>query len=1029
VDPRIVQSKLEAIRNSVVRARWPIEGWEARTATFDAVGEYAFDGDWEPIGQDMLWPALRTLFLRAQATTPEGVDARDLAIEFCAEHLEGLLSVNGRPYAGIDTHHTRVLAPQAGALRLEAEFICVPQAGWEPAKRSEKARLRSVAFVQIDAAAQAAYYDLWFAWEVAQHAQDERRRALLYAAVEEAMLAIDLTGERAQLERDLTRAREILAARVGAIAPDPEAGSVYLTGHSHIDVAWLWPLRETVRKCGRTFSTACRLLERYPEYYFSCSQPQLYEYTRQHYPALYKEIKKWVRTGRWQCSGGMWVESDCNVPSGESLVRQVLHGVTFFQREFGARPTSLWLPDVFGYPASLPGILVGCGLRNFFTCKLHWQARNEFPVNLFWWEGIDGSRILAHIPRLAAYYNGTPNPEQLVIAWDNYHQKAEYPEVMLPFGWGDGGGGLTEEMLEFAARAKRYPSLPDTRQGPEERFFDGARRAGDKLPSWVGELYLETHRGTYTTHGEIKRANRVNELTLRDAEVFGVLANAQGAQVDLTLLQGAWSNLLLLQFHDILPGSSIGEVYREAAVDHARIHATATAVRDAALGALSARVDTTEQMLAVNSLSWGRQDIARAMVPMLSLDWHAPLEIVHKNGQAVPAQVVTCGETGAEIVFAPAEVPALGYRSWSLRQAQEPAVTTLKVQGRRCESRHYIIDLAEDGTLARLFDKRAGREVLAEGQTANQLQLFQDGPEQEAAWNVHATLDKRSYAWDPGTTIEVVETGPVRIVVRITKRYRSSWLVQDMILYDQSPRIDFYTRVHWQERQVLLKAAFPVEVRSSQATYEIQFGAVTRATHRNTSWEQEKFEVCAHRWVDLSEANYGVSLLNDCKYGHDVKGNVLRLTLLRGTERPDPDADRGEHTFTYALLPHPGDWRSADTVRRAAELNAPLLCVPVAGQAAACAEALPASHSFFSVEGPAILETLKPAEDGDGIIMRLYEPYGASGRVRVRGRARFVSVRECNHIEEPLADVVAEASSFGFWTKPYQVRTFRVVCR
>jgi alpha-mannosidase len=439
-------------------------------------------------------------------------------------------------------------------------------------------------------------------------------------------------------------------------------------------------------------------------------------------------------------------------------------------------------------------------------------------------------------------------------------------------------------------------------------------------------------------------------------------------------------------------------------------------------------VDTQAEMLAFNSLSWARQDLAHASVPRLCLDWSAPLEIVHESGHTAPAQVVGCGETAAEVVFVPGEVPSLGYRGFSLRQAQRPAETSLRVEGRRIESRFYILELADDGAIARLFDKRVGREVLMEDQPANDLRLFQDGPEGEAAWNVHATFSKRQYEWDPGTTVELVESGPVRATVRITKTYRQSRLVQDLVLYDRLPRIDFCTRVHWDERQVMLKAAFPVGVRASEATYEIQFGAIQRPTHSNTSWEQEKFEVCAHRWVDLSEAGYGVSLLNDCKYGHDVKGNVLRLTLLRGTESPDPDADRGEHAFTYALLPHVGDWREAETVRRAAELNTPLVCVPAAGGTCAvgCGRELPPARSFISVEGPAILETIKLAEDADGWILRLYEPHGGRGRVRVCVEETLGAVCECNHVEEYLADVVCESSSFGFSIEPFQVRSFRV---
>ncbi len=471
--------------------------------------------------------------------------------------------------------------------------------------------------------------------------KDARRKQLIHAALEAALIAVDLTAPADEYRLQVIDARDILAQRIGAIAPDPEAGRIYLTGHSHIDTAWLWPLRETVRKCSRTFATAARLMERYPDYRFSCSQPQLYAYTKKHFPALYEEIKKWVATGRWECTGGPWVESDCNVPSGEALIRQMLHGLRFFREEFGARPHSLWLPDVFGYPASLPQILQGCGLRDFYTNKLHWQARNLFPVNLFWWEGIDGTRVLAHIPKLRNGYNGWPNPEQLLIGWDNFEQKAVYDELLFPFGFGDGGGGPTEEMLEFTARATSFPGLPACRQGGGEAYFDEVRgrlttddgrpTTDDRglppdsclltpaLPTWVGELYLETHRGTYTTHGEIKRANRKNELALREAEIAGFMAAVSGVPVDLSPLDAAWENLLLLQFHDILPGSSIGEVYREAALDNARTAETARGVRDAAWRGVAERIAAPGEIVAFNSLSWPRSDAATALVPTAML--------------------------------------------------------------------------------------------------------------------------------------------------------------------------------------------------------------------------------------------------------------------------------------------------------------------------------------------------------------------------------------------------------------------------
>ena len=454
MDERIIRTKLEQIRQRTVRDRWPISPWQARLAQHLAPGEYRYLSEWVPLpAGETLWPAGQTLFLQAQAQPPASAAPDDLYLEFDAQGLEGLLSVNGRPYAGVDAHHPRVVLPAAEAFDLSAEFICQPASLSRPDLRHERARLRAVSFVQVDRATEAAYYDLRFAWEAGLQASDDRRRELLRAALEEALLIVDLTAPQDLFLEQVARARQALASRVAGISPDPEAGSVFLTGHTHIDTAWLWPLRETVRKCARTFATACRLLERYPGFVFSCGQPQLYAYTQRYYPALFEEIRQWVRTGRWECTGAMWVEPDCNVPSGEALIRQILHGLHFFRQEFGVRPRSCWLPDVFGYPANLPQILVGCGVEQFMTCKLHWQARNPFPMHLFWWEGIDGTRILAHIPRLASYYNGWPNPEEITTAWRNYLQKSAHPEVLLPFGFGGGGGGVTEEMLEFAARA------------------------------------------------------------------------------------------------------------------------------------------------------------------------------------------------------------------------------------------------------------------------------------------------------------------------------------------------------------------------------------------------------------------------------------------------------------------------------------------------------------------------------------------------------------------------------------------------
>ena len=1017
MDQRIIRAKLDLLRGRTLKQSWSVEGWQMRTADYLGPGQYREDSGWQPFVTEKGWQAGKTLFLSTRVARPADAPLEDLYLEFETERMEGLLCVNGRPYAGIDANHARVLLPPDLDFTLEAEFICVIRALSEPELRRERARLHGVRFAWVDRDLEAAYYDLRTAWDASRNIRDERRQQRVNAALEDALLILDLTAPAAEFAQQAAQARLLLQERLGAVLPDPEAGRVFLTGHTHIDTAWLWTLEETIRKTARTFATACRLMERYPDFRFSCSQAQLYEYMRLYFPELYEEVRGWVKSGRWECTGAMWVESDCNVPAGESLIRQVLYGTRFFEQEFGLHPRTCWLPDVFGYPASLPGILKGSGVDYFMTCKLHWQARNPFPAHLFWWEGVDGSRLLAHIPRLRDYYNGTPDGDGLVFAWEHFLQKGIYPEVMLPFGFGDGGGGVTEEMLESAQRLAAFPGLPASRQGVEEDYFTDVQQAAPELPVWVGELYLETHRGTYTTQAAMKRANRKNELLLREAELFGLAANRDGAGIDLDPLRVAWRNLLLLQFHDILPGSSIAEVYQGARLGYAAIAASADQVRSEALAVLAPPANL-EQLVVFNSLSWERSDIVTTVVAGLAEGAEA-LAVRDEQGTCVPVQVLVRQPDGLKIAFVPPSIPACGFAAFRLCQDDGLTQTSLRAEPEVMENRFFRLELNAQGEITRLFDKRAGRETIPQGAMANSLQLFQDGPEREAAWNVHATFAKRSYAWDANPRVTVMETGPVRASVRVEKTYRQSRIVQDIILYDQLPRIDFVSHCDWQERQVMLKAAFPLEVRSMSAAFEVQYGVAERATHRNTSWEQEKFEVCAHRWADLSEGNYGVSLLNDCKYGYDVEGNMLRLTLLRGAEYPDPQADRGEHDFTYSLFPHQGDWRQGETVRAAASLNQPLVGTIGAAPAGG-------SRSYFSLDGPAILDAVKPAEDGRGWILRFYEANGGRGMVTLRSHWAVQQVTACNHIEEDGEVVSCSADGFSFTVMPFQIRTFRL---
>ena len=1034
MDSRIVETKLNIIFGKRVVGVQEIGPVEVRVADYVSPGTYSGHAAWTVLAAGDTWPAGKTVFVRFPVEVPALQEHVRAVLHVDSVGIEGLLSLDGVPYAGIDQNHRDVALQPSTTYAVEIEGAVWLRALHDPAFRHEVGRLPSLEVRFIDTRIERAWYDLSFAYDGSSAISDRRRREPVLRAIEDAMLAIDVTREGEAFVSEVEQGREILNREIGEIGRDSQELKVALTAHAHIDVAWLWPLSESVRKCSRTFSTVTRLLERYSGFFFSCSQPLLYQYTKDHFPDLYGQIKKWVAEGRWETTGGMWVETDCNVTSGESLIRQSLHGLRFFREEFGTRPRICWLPDVFGFSGALPQILSACGYTGFYTVKLHWQARNRFPHTVFWWRGIDGSRVLAHIPRLSHMYNAQMEPAELRAAVDEVDQFPPCESVLMPFGFGDGGGGPTEKMLEYADRSAGFPGLPVTRHTGADAFFEEILASDPELPEWVGELYLETHRGTLTSQARTKKGNRKNELALRDAEILGWMASMTGRSIDMKSLDSAWKNLLTLQFHDILPGSSIRTVHQEAEEDHRKISSIAHAVSAEAGQAIASRVNA--DLVVLNTLSWDRNDLVVGRLP-LSVVRGELLELIDPEGRVFPAQCIgTDGQYG-EYLFKPPAVPSLGYTALRVAAASAGAASAgaasaaatgeeLQVGNRSLENEFCLIEINDRGELVRYYDKDAGREVIDPNEPANRLQFFQDGPERESAWNVHATFEGREYPSDGECRIATKEQGPVRISLVVEHRFRDSLIVQEIRLCRGERRVDFHTRVDWHERQVLLKAAFPVRILSDSATCEVQFGALRRSTHRNTSWEQEKFEVAAHRWVDLSEAGYGVSLLNDCKYGHDIRDNVMRISLLRGPENPDPTADLGEHEFTYSLYPHPADWCTAETVRRAAELNTPAIAVP--GNVSETANApLADEHSFATVDGPAILDTIKPADDGDGWIFRSYEPNGARGTTRIHLGPLVDRVCRVNAVEEHLGEIAPVDGEVAFESEPFRIDSIR--CR
>jgi len=700
-------------------------------------------------------------------------------------------------------------------------------------------------------------------------------------------------------------------------------------GHAHIDTAWEWPLREGKRKVARSWSTQLALMDEYPDYVFAASQPAQYAWMKDSYPDVYRRIKEKVVAGQWEPVGAMWVEADCNLPSGESLVRQLVHGKRFFMREFGHETRILWLPDVFGYPGNLPQLMAEAGCDFFLTQKLSWNDTNKPEHHTFIWQGIDGTRIFTHFPP-ADTYNGDFSREEIERSVRNFKDAASSNRSLYLFGWGDGGGGPQPEMIESAHR------LGVTLGGAAD-FFDRASAEAHDLADVKGELYFELHRGTYTSQSRTKRLNRLAEQALKEAEMWSVAAGGYPGEQ----LEGLWKTLLLNQFHDILPGSSIDWVYEEAESDLSLVAGEANAIADHA----------------VKSIAGAGDRVA---------------------------------------VFNPTSHPRSGAPScgWVVVDTQ-PSISSQSL-----ENEFLRVEWSEGGVLTSIWDKEADREVLSG--PGNVLELHDDNPRRWDAWD----LD--------------IEHRDSVVSVTFDRRFGDSILKQTISLVPGSRVLRFDTTADWHERHKILKVAFPVTVAAREASYEIQFGHIRRPTHMDTPQARAMFEVCAQRWADLGDAEYGVALLNDCKHGYDIHGSVMRLSLLRAPTHPDPTADQGLHQFTYALMPHRGDFREAGVIEAAEDLNAPLRAAPTS---------LPVgtSRSLIEVDTrQVIVEAIKRAEDSDATIVRMYEAWGRPCKARLQTTLAARHAFLCDLLEREREEVSVNDGDVELKLTPFKILTLKL---
>ncbi|GHF43962.1 alpha-mannosidase [Deinococcus metalli] len=801
----------------------------------------------------------------------------------------------------------------------------------------------------------------------------------------------------------------------------PPRGRLGLSGHAHLDLGWLWPVHETRRKGRRTLHTVLELMKRDPSFIFNQSSAQLYAWMEHDDPELFAQLTARVHEGRFEPVGGMWVEPDGQMTGGESLARQLLYGQSYFRQTFGRTCEVAWLPDTFGFTPALPQLLRAAGITGFFTTKLNWNEETVFPHDLYTWEGLDGSRVLAHSvnnpggsrPGLGGY-NGDILPTDLRGSWERYSGRTarawgERPaQGLYTFGYGDGGGGPSAPMLDAYDLLRDFPALPELHMTRVDDFFRALPQEG--LPVWVGELYLELHRGTLTSQARVKRLNRQAEHRLLEAEAVAALAWAAGAvPAEPEPFAALWQTTLLNQFHDILPGSSIREVYRDTVPELQGVCAAAAALAAA---------------------HWSPQDGVWTVVNPAS--WPRPLSVVlpgvhaavtlEGQGALLPAQSVS----GGTLVHAPdVLVPALGSLRVAVTDAgvvPAPAGTVTAVpagEGAVLVNAALRAEINGQGHVTRLYDRVAGRDVL--GPAGHHLTATVDLPYAWDAWDVARGVPApddapRTEALDGLCTVEVVEAGPLEASVRVTRVWRDSRITQTFVLRAGQRRLDVHLHVDWHERHTLLRAHSDVNVRTHEAWAETAMGAHARPTHRNTPADAARFEVSAHRWIDVSEPGAGLSLLNDGRYGHSVLGCALALSVVRGPMWPDPQADLGRHEVTYALYPHAGDWRAAHTTREAFDVNSPLLAHP--GTVALAAP--PVLGGL-----PLMLSSLKRSQDGDGVILRVYEPHGQRG-VATLDLNGFASAQRVTLLEDPAGPVLTGPAPLDLDVRPFEILTLRL---
>ena len=1030
---QFLDKRISVICNELKKLQWkqkfPVTDWKYKEGNYIHPEDVEADSaEWKDFDcNTMHWYGPdRHYWFKAVYKVPQELDGKRLWMYVMtqidewddAKNPQFLLFVNGVATQGIDMNHREVFLREKA---VAGEEIVLELQAYTGTLHQEFQLF--VKMCEVYELITKVYYDLWVPLAAFPRMEEEdKTRKDIENILNETVNLIDLrTPYSEEFYRTLKEASDYIDEELYTNMAGYADIIATCIGHTHIDVAWWWTVEQTREKTGRSFATVLKLMEEYPNYRFMSSQPQLYEFLKERYPELFEQIKERVKEGRWEPEGGMWVEADTNLTSGESLVRQFIYGKRFFKKEFGADNRILWLPDVFGYTGALPQIMKKCGIDFFMTTKLAWNQFNKVPYDTMKWRGIDGTEILTHlittldvgqpVKNFFTTYNGRLHPDSIMGGWMRYQNKDINNDILISYGYGDGGGGPTREMLETSIRMEKgVKGIPKVRQAFAGDYFNelsNKLRGNRRLPVWEGELYFEYHRGTLTSMARNKRSNRKTEFGLMDLEFLSLLMMGS-VPYPAEEIDAMWKKTMINQFHDILPGSSIHQVYEVTREEYAELKEQIEKMSKERIDILKGEGDA---VMIMNTAGSARNDVA--LLGDCDADY-----LTDGEGNQYPVQQTKEGA----VVFVK-DIPSKGYRLFHKKKGEEKKdIPFVLKDDRNLETPFYYVHFNRNGEIDRLFDRENQREIVQYERALNQMRMYEDKPIYFDNWDIDIYYTEKSWPVEGIERMEWTELGNVRAVLEIDRKSSNSTFSQRIIFYADQRRIEFQNHVDWKEHQTLLKVHFPVKVHTDEATFDIQFGNLTRKVHRNTSWDVARFESCGQKWIDLSEGHYGVSLLNDCKYGHSVKDSNMALTLIKSGIEPNPTTDQEEHDFTYALYPHAEGWRAAGTVAESYKLNQPLK-VEMNAQ-----DKEEHKFCFAEVQDPNIvIETIKRAEDGNGTIIRMYESENALTRTKITVNTEFTKAYICNLLEQEMQEAEVNGKEVSLLFKPYEIVTLELV--